>query len=132
MTGELLATKYPRGGGPRQAIGNAPGTTSIAYDLLDQRAPSDDLDALRRGLQEGYVHLPKIKWIADDVRHVGNRDWAYLEFTAATADQDVHNIVLLSVYDGRLLLFNFNSTVGEFPRVERALRTSMATISTKP
>jgi hypothetical protein len=81
---------------------------------------------------EKFEQLPKIKWVASEVRRIGNRDWAYLEFTAAGADQDIHNIMILSVHDSRPLLFNFNSTVVEFPRVERVLRVSMATISTTP
>jgi hypothetical protein len=132
LTPEWLAAKYPKGGAPRQAVGNARRTTSIAYDLLDQRVPSNDLDALRRSIQESFSQLPKLKWIASDVRRVGGRDWAYVEFTAAAADQDIHNIILLSVYHDRPLLFNFNSTVTEFPRLEHALRGSMASITTKP
>jgi len=132
LTAEELAVKYPNAQAPRQAVGNERVTTSIAYDLLEHRALPTELEALRLQLLQGFAQLPKLKWVASDVRPIAGRDWAYVEFTAATADQDIHNIVLLSVYDGRVLLFNFNSTVVEFPRVERALRASMATISTKP
>jgi hypothetical protein len=132
LTAEGLAAKYPSPGAPRRAVGNARRTTSIAYDLLDDRAASSDLDAFRRSLMETFAPLKNLKWVASDVRRVGSRDWAYVEFTAATADQEIHNIVLLSVYDGRILIFNFNSTVVEFPRVERALRASMATIRAVP
>jgi hypothetical protein len=81
---------------------------------------------------QSFAQLPKLQFVANDVRRVGARDFAYLEFTAAAADQDIHNIVLLSVFDGRLLMFNFNSTVVEFPSVEKALRASIASITTKP
>lgn len=132
LTAAELSAKYPNAGAPRNALGNTRRTTSIAYDLLDQRSPSADLDALRRALMGSFAQLPDLKWVASDVRRVGSRDWAYIEFTAAAADQPLHNIVLTSVYDGRVLMFNFNSTVAEFPRVEQALRASMATISSKP
>lgn len=132
LSAEWLALKYPHPGAPREAIGNAKRTTSIAYDLLDQKAPSDDLNVLRRALVESFVQLPKLRWLASDIRRVGSRDFAYLEFTSAASDQDLHNIVLLSVLESRLLIFNFNSTVEEFPRVQRDLRASMATITTKP
>jgi len=132
MSAELLARKYPRGGAPRHAISNAQTTTSIAFDLADLRVPSSDLERLRKALMQGIAALPKLKWVANDVRKIVNRDWAYLEFTAAAADQDIHNIILASVYDGRLLMFNFNSTVAEFPKLEAALRASMATITARP
>jgi hypothetical protein len=132
LTADEISVKYPRGGAPRQAVSNARGTTSIAYDLQELRAPSNDLEALRKELLQGVAQMPKIKYVASDVRRIGSRDWAYAEFTMAADDLDIHNIVLLSVHEGRILLFNFNSTVKEFPSVERALRASMATITTTP
>ena len=132
LTADEISVKYPRGGAPRQAVSNAQGTTSIAYDLQELRAPSNDLEALRKALLQGFAQMPKLKYEASDVRRIGSRDWAYAEFTMAADDQDIHNIVLLSVHEGRILLFNFNSTVKEFPTVEQALRASMATIATMP
>ena len=72
--------------------------------------------------------MHNLKWVVNAVGRVGSRDWVQLEFTATdAADQTLHNIVLVSVYDGSILLFIFNSTAKEFPAVESALRTSMAT-----
>jgi hypothetical protein len=133
LTAEELAAKYPRAGAPRRAVGNARRTTSIAYDLLDQRAPSSDLEAARKFFAAQYEQaLPALKWVVNEVRQVGSRNWVHLEFTAAAADQDLHNIVLVSVYDGRVLIFNFNSTVVEFPAVDQALRASITSIATTP
>ena len=72
------------------------------------------------------------KCIASDVRRIGTREWAYLEVSSAAVDQGIHNIVLMGVYDGRVLMFNFNSTLAEFPTVAKAMRTSMASIEAKP
>lgn len=131
LTPAELTAKYPRAGAPRNAVGNARRTTSIAYDLLDQRAPSADLEAARKFFASTYEQMfPTLRWVSNDVRRIGEREWAHLEFTAAARDQALHNIVLVSVYDGRVLIFNFNSTTAEFPSVERALRASMATITT--
>jgi hypothetical protein len=132
LSAQLLAAKYPNGGAPRQAVSNPRATTSIAFDLQDQRLPTSDLQLLRKVVMNNFAQLPKLTWIANDVRRVGSREWAYLEFTAAAADQDIHNIVLVSVHDSRLLVFNFNSTVTEFLELEPALRASMASISVKP
>jgi hypothetical protein len=132
LTSEEIATKFPLGVPPRRAIGNARRTTSISFDLLDQPAPSTDLNALRGSLMQSFAQLPKLKWIASEVRRAGSGNWAYLEFTCAAADQEIHNVMLLSVYKDRPLLFNFSSTVVEFPRFERALRASMASITAAP
>jgi hypothetical protein len=130
LTAEELRVKFPAAGAPRNAVGNERRTTTIAYDLLDQRAPSNDLEGARTMLVNAYEQsLRGLDWVATDVRRIGPREWAYLEFVASAADQDIHNLVLLSVYDGRVLLFNFNSTVAEFPEVEDALLASIASIA---
>jgi hypothetical protein len=132
LTAEELAIKYPRSGAPRRAVGNTRRTTTIAYDLLEVPASDTDLEPIRRQLAASFkTALPNLKFMVNELRRVGNRRWAYLEFTSPAEDEDVHNIVLASVYDGRVLLFNFNSTVTEFPRVERGLRESISTITTK-
>jgi hypothetical protein len=132
MSAALLAAKYPNGGAPRHAVSDSKTTTSIAFDLQDQRLPTSDPDVLRKALTDNFAQLPKLKWISNEVRDINGRKWGYLEFTAAAADQGIHNIILASAYDGRLLLFNFNSTVAEFPKVESALRTSIGTIRVAP
>jgi hypothetical protein len=130
LTAEDLQAKFPVAGAPRNAVGNERRTTTIAYDLLDQRAPPNDLEGARTAFVGAYEQsLRGLKWVATDVRRIGPREWVYLEFVASAADQDIHNIVLMSEYDGRILLFNFNSTVKEFPEVEEALRASIASIA---
>ena len=129
LSAEWLAAKYPNPGAPTNAIGNATRTTSIAYGVLNGMAPSADLQALRKLQMQGFSQLPKLKWLASEVRRIRNHEWVYQEFTAAAADQDIHNIVLLTVVEDRVVLFNFNSTTAEFERVEAALRASIATIT---
>lgn len=133
LSPDEMKRKFPSTGAPRQAVGNPKRTTTIAYDLLDQPAPSNDLEAARRMFAGAYERgLRDLKWVASDVRRIGAREWAYLEFTAAAVDQDIHNIVMVSVFDGRVLMFNFNSTVREFSEVERTLRASIRSIATSP
>jgi hypothetical protein len=48
---EEMARKFPSANAPRNAVGNEKRTTAIAYDLLQQRAPSNDLAAARKCLR---------------------------------------------------------------------------------
>ena len=133
LTAEEIAQKFPRGNPPRNVLGNSRRTTTIAYDLLDQRAPSNDLEAARKTFVGIYEQTFRgLKWVATDRRPVGALQTAYFEFTAPAADQEIHNVVLVSVYSGRVLMFNFNSTVTEFSQVEPSLRKAMASIATAP
>jgi hypothetical protein len=133
LTAQEIAQKFNRGNPPRNVLGNARRTTTIAYDLLDQRAPSTDLEAARKTFVGIYEQTFRgLKWVASDRRPVGALQTAYFEFTAPAADQDIHNVVLVSVFAGRVLMFNFNSTAIEFPQVEPSLRKSMASIAIAP
>lgn len=132
LSAEWLALKYPNPGAPRHAVGNPRRTVSIAYDVLDGAVPSKDLEALRAMQMQGLSQLPKVKWVASEVRRISNHEWVYQEFVSAAADQDIHNILLLTVVDDRLALFNFNSTVADFPRVESELRRAIASIKVVP
>jgi hypothetical protein len=132
LTADEIAVKFPRAGAPRLVVGNARRTTTIAYDVLDATARDFELDLIRQQLAASFEGaLPTLKWVVNGLRRMNNRGWAHLEFTAPAADQDLHNIVLASVYDGHVVIFNFNSTVAEFPRVEQGLRDAISSIVMK-
>lgn len=132
LTAEELAYTQP---GAHQAVANAQRTTTIVYDFSDVRAPSADLEAGRKSMMGDFERrMPTAKWLASDVRRIGTLTWMYFEWTvpAATNRPALHQIALVGVVAGRILAFNFNSTVADFPQVEEALRTSMTTIVTTP
>jgi len=133
LTGADMATKFGAGA-PRQAVGNPGRTTIISYDLMTDRANANALEAARKHFTTTIGQaLPGLKWVLNTVDKIGTRDWAHLEYTAPAGEQGVlYQILLIGVYDGRVLMFTFNSPVMEFPRNERAFRTSMATITAKP
>jgi len=131
LSASELATKFPRTRPPRHAVGNASRRTTIAYDLADGSAPPD-IESGRKVLVESLEQqLPDLKWFSNRVNRVGQRDWAYLEFTAPALDQRIHCIMLMTIVDERILMFNFNSTEKEFPTVRQALQASIASISVK-
>jgi hypothetical protein len=127
-----LATKFPRTRPPRHAVGNASRTTTIAYDLSDEPAGSTDLESGRKIMAESLEQqVPDLKWLLNTVDRVGQRTWVHLEFTAPVLDGQIHCIMLMSVFDARILIFNFNSTEKEFLTIRRALHASMASISVR-
>ena len=72
--------------------------------------------------------LPGLHWIDRKFVVMDGHRWFFMELTSKATDTDIHNIVLLTPYDGKALLFNFNSTRAEFPTVEKQLRTSIQSI----
>ena len=49
--------------------------------------------------------------------------------TSNAIDTDIYNILLCTPYEGKLVLFNFNSTKEDFPKYEESLRKSLGTVS---
>jgi hypothetical protein len=133
LTASEIAVHFPVSPAPRQAVGNVGRTATITYDLMADRAPSTGLEDARKYFTTALEQaVPNIKWVSNTVHRIGTRDWALLEYTTPTVGRALHNIVLVGVYDGHALIFTFNSALMEFPRVETAFRSSMATITAKP
>lgn len=133
LSDEVMDIKYNKGQRPETAYGNSTAATSIAFDLRDIPILSSQLD----GLREVFVRdlgriIPGVQWIRHETVEMSGHRWVYLEMTSSAIDTDIHNIMLLTSYRGKLLLFNFNSTREEFPRYEQQLRQSIASISVRP
>ncbi len=124
-----IATKFPKARAPRFVIGNAARTTTIAYDLKPHTVADAQLEAMMAGFVRSFEQAVKgIVWKKRAVvERVGKR-WVHLEFTSEAVDTDIHNIMLVTPHSKELLILNFNSTRGEFPSVEKALRRSIASI----
>ncbi|NIP94170.1 MAG: hypothetical protein GWO24_12230 [Akkermansiaceae bacterium] len=60
---------------------------------------------------------------------LAGRKWIYFEMTSTAVDTNIHNMTLMTGFEGQMLVFNFNSTREAFPRVEKALRKSMNSIT---
>ncbi len=124
--------KYPTKNPPKFAVGNERRTTTIAYDvrnipLTDEELPKT-LVLLERQMQSA---LPGSVWIDRKLVKMRGQRWIYLEMTSKAVDTSIHNIMLMTPLDGKMLIINFNSTIEEFPRLEKSLRKSLKSIKLK-
>ena len=130
LTQNEINLKFARGNKPPQfAVGNERRTVSIAYGHNPMPTTEDNLDV---GLQTLYQGIDKIlnkpKWVEHSVRQIGNRRWIYMEFIVPAIDTNIHNIMLLTPYKGKTLMFNFNATVEDFANDEAKLRQAIESI----
>ena len=129
LSRKLIETKFARGRPPSFVVGTERATTTIAYDLKATAVAPNQLTAFRKRLTKV---LPRIvaglKWIENKTVKIDGRDFGLMEMTSTAIDTDIHNIMLFTSYQGRLLIFNFNSTREEFPQYEAQLRESIETI----
>lgn len=125
----LIDIKWPGNRAPRFVVGNERGTTTVAYDLKPHKIPIDRLSEVKDSFvgQMGRV-VPGIRWISKEIIELDGQPWIFLEMTSTAIDTDIHNIMLITGLKDEMLIFNFNSTKEEFPKVEAALRESMRSI----
>ena len=129
LTQEELDIKFPNKSGPKFAYGNERRTTTIAYDVKPVAVTAD---TLRNGLEpigESMARvIPGIVWVEKKMVSLAGLDWAYFEMTSNALDADIHNIILMGAWQGKMVVFNFNATKADFTKLEPALRASMKSI----
>lgn len=125
-----IDAKYPSKRGPSFVVGNARRTTTIAFDLKDNKLPPDQLPQVKAAFEQLFDRIvPGIEWKERKLVQMQGQTWIYLEMTSRAADTDIHNLMLVTPRQGRMLVLNFNSTRTEFPAVEAALRKSIDSIT---
>ena len=127
-----IATKYPSNRAPAFVVGNARRTTTIAYDLKPNGFPADKINEVKEFFEKTFDRIvPGIVWKQRKTVDMLDQQWIYLEMSSRAIDTDIHNIMLITPLIGKMLIFNFNSTKDEFPKVETELRESIKSISLK-
>lgn len=132
LSKEEIAGKYPSHSPPSLAVGNERRTTTIAFDLKPQSIPADKLLEVKSAFEKIFERMiPGLVWKERKLIELQGQQWIYFELTSHAIDTDIHNIMLVTPHKGKMLVFNFNSTKGEFPNVESKLRESLKSIKLK-
>ena len=127
---EMIDFKWPNRNAPSFVVGNLRGTTTIAYDIKPRDLSNADMEELRAVFETTFNRIvPGIEWKKNEVIEHEGRDWVYLELTSNAIDTDIYNIMMMTAFEERMVIFNFNSTKEDFPGYEKALRESMRSIS---
>ncbi len=123
---DIVATKWPKNQAPRFVIGNESATTTIAYDLKPNKVSPDKFAELQAVFKKVMGQsVPGIDWKKNEVIEIAGKKWIYMEMTSAAVDTNIYNIMLISDWDGKMLIFNFNSTKEDFQKYEKELRASV-------
>lgn len=130
MTDEMADKKYPRGNRPKYIYADAKTTTSVAVELAkDAQVAPEQLGDFRAFMENTFSRMvPGARWLKKDYLTIANTKWARLELMGNAIDTEIHNIVLITVLDKKPLIFNFNSTQEEFPKLEKELLKSIGSI----
>jgi len=132
LTQQEIDLKYPRKNPPKFVVGNERRTTTIAYDVRDIPLADEELPKTLTSLeQQMQSALPGLEWIDRKLIKMEGQRWIFLEMTSKAVDTSIHNIMLMTPHDGKMLIINFNSTIEEFPQLEKSLRKSLKSIKLK-
>lgn len=130
LTQQEIDLKYPSKNPPKFVVGNERRTTTIAYAIIDEALMDQALPKTLTSLeQQMQSALPGLKWFNRKLIKMQGQRWIYLEMTSKAVDTSIHNIMLMTPHDGKMLIINFNSTIEEFPQLEKALRKSLKSIT---
>ncbi|MCU0552673.1 MAG: hypothetical protein MUC48_25365 [Leptolyngbya sp. Prado105] len=116
LTQEEIALKFPRTGNPpSHAYGNAERNVTIAVTFSQAKLTPAQLPELKAALRPQISKaVPNLEWIKDEIIPVNNTQWVHYEFVSQAIDTKVHNDAYFTSFDGRMMGFNFNSTVAKW------------------
>lgn len=129
LSKEIISTKWPTNRAPAYTVGTPKGTTTVAYDLKPHGIPQESLPEVQKTFTQLFARMiPGIDWKKNEIIEHSGQNWILMEMTSNAVDTDIYNIMLMTGFEGKMLVFNFNSTKEEFPKFEAALRKSLNSI----
>ena len=63
--------------------------------------------------------IPGINWVKNELIVVNNKKFILFNFLSNAIDTKINNTMLVTNYNGKMLLFNFNSTIDEYPKYNK-------------
>jgi len=136
MSKEDINFKYGRNGAayaPDVAYSaNERHNVSVAFGARGSGLPPIALDELKKMMEKQLESsIPGLEWIVREIVTLNGTRWVRLHLKAAAIDTGVINDMYFTVFDGQLLLFNFNSTIAQHEKYKESLLKSAQTITVK-
>ena len=127
---EVIRKKFPNATSPATVYANARTTTSIAISYHPAQALTPEQLPEFKSVMRAFMEKQQVgsEWLKDELVEINGRRWVHFEVVTAAVDAKIHNHMLFTSVDRRMLLFNFNSTLSEYATYEDALARSIASI----
>jgi len=129
-TKEMVDKKYPRGNAPEYVFSNERTTVSIAAGYTpNANLTVEQLPQFKEYMEQTFErNTPDLRWIARGFEEINGSRWIRLEFQSNAVDTEIRNIVLMTALDNGLVMFNFNSTVGDYESHKALLEQSQESV----
>lgn len=112
-------------------IGDVARGSTISYAFVDVKLTRAQMDRFRLYMTEHYTNTnPALKWVVNKLDKVGGRDGYRMEFSD---DREMYHVTVLGhVDDDHAVMMGYNVPIKEWPKLEPAIRASVATLQITP
>lgn len=129
LTKEEIAKKFLRGNPPHYVFANDTLSSSVAITFSNAKVSPEQLPEYKEAMETILPKMiPGLKWLTREFVELSGRKWFHLEAISSAIDTDIHNHLYSTSFDGKALIFGFNSTTKEYPKMKEALEESVQTI----
>jgi hypothetical protein len=129
MTEEMIRFKFPRGNPPQQVYANEKMSVSVAITFSPQVLSPRQLPDLKSAMEQTLPGLvPGLAWLAREIVEINGVEWVHFELTSHAIDTDIHNHMYMTSFNGKMLGFNFNSTIAQYETYKEELARSRESI----
>ncbi|HEX8423635.1 MAG TPA: hypothetical protein VF634_09490 [Pyrinomonadaceae bacterium] len=135
MSKEDINFKFGRNGAayaPDFAYSNEQQNVSVAVGFRGNGLPPVPLEELKKMMEKQLESsIPGVEWIEREIITRDGRSWVRLHLKAKAIDTGIVNDMYFTIFEGQLLLFNFNSTIAQYENHKESLRRSAQSINVK-
>lgn len=136
MSKEDINFKFGRNGAthaPDVVYSNERQNVTVAVRFAPSRVAPEQLEEFQKVMETTLERsIPNLEWLAREQLVLNGVRWIHFSLKAAAIDTDVYNEMYFTPFDDKVLIFNFNSTVGEYEKYGEGLKRSAQTIIVKP
>ena len=132
LTQEQIDKKYPKGNSPKQVFANESQSVSVAVTFSPAKVSPDQLQKLKESFEELLPRMvPGLQWQTREFVEINGIKWVHFKLTSNAIDTDIQNHMYITSFEGKALIFAFNSIVSEYDEVKTILDESKNSIKVK-
>jgi hypothetical protein len=129
LSAEQIRMKYPNANRPEVVYATPDMGVSVAVTFSPAQVTPEQLPELKVAMEQTLPRLiPNLSWITREIVVNNQVSWVHFELTSSAIDTDIHNHMYMTSLDGRMLGFNFNSTVAAYGDHAEQLKSSFESI----
>jgi hypothetical protein len=132
LTPEQVARKFPQSNDSRHLFANDTQSVSAGVTFSPAKVSPNKLQELKETFEEMLPKMsPGLQWQTRDFVEINGVKWVHLKFLSKAIDTDIQNDMFITSFEGRALIFAFNSISREYEAVKASLDESKNSIVIK-